>query len=642
LSSQVPGQTNKAVSAQAEAPVVAAPVDRMLDHGAYMWERNRRRLLILLVVLTLAIVLFSVRGIVDGVIGLITSVPSLAFTLLYAAFFMIVQFGALMWFLARPRQYTVTPDNPQVGLSFDSYRGQPDLLDHAKSTVRILRGIPKFRAMGGEPPKGMLLSGAPGTGKSYLAGIIAAEANLPFIYIDASGLSSMWMGMDALMVMSLFGKARKLARKYAPPGHPGACILFMDELDSIGMSRSGMQGGPMVGGMGAGGLGMGMRMGLNTMLNQMDSLGQFVEDRMWHKLWRWLGIERGPVPPKPVVFVIGATNRPDVLDPALTRPGRLDRKLEVHLPDGDGRKDIIQFYLVQKAHDPDISIDLMVVDSMHKTPVEIKTAINEALIIAHDNGREKLTYKDWLAALDMREMGLKQPIRMMNREERRSLAYHEAGHAVAAHYLLTEHRIQKATIIRRGDALGFVLPVDKEERYGRTAEHFERSIMVSLGSRAAEEEMTGAKRTGAGGGPGSDLWNATNTALSYIGAYGMGPTLVGLTSANPETLRLAHFMLDHLYKETQRLIREKANAVHAVANALLEREELIGEELDEVFHMAEEAHPELIAPFERMPLQFPKAFEGVEALLQRKEHSETTGVAASNPSLIEGGRWPTQ
>src|SRR5262249_16191699 len=121
----MPTQTNKNVATVAAAPVQGAPVDRMLDHGAYMWERNRRRLLILFVVVTLAVVLFSVRGIIEGVIGLLTSLPGLAFTLLYAAFFMIIQFGALMWFLARPRQYTVTPDNPQVGLSFDSYRGQP-------------------------------------------------------------------------------------------------------------------------------------------------------------------------------------------------------------------------------------------------------------------------------------------------------------------------------------------------------------------------------------------------------------------------------------------------------------------------------------------------------------------------------------
>ncbi|MBI2773859.1 MAG: AAA family ATPase [Chloroflexi bacterium] len=542
----------------------APPSERMLDHGAYMWERNKRRLLILSIGLTLAITLFSVRGIVEGVVGLITSVPSLAFTLLYAAFFMIVQFGALMWFLARPRQYTVTPDSPQIGLSFDSYRGQPDLLEHARSTVRILRGIAKFREMGGEPPRGMLLSGAPGTGKSYLAGIIAAEANVPFIYIDASGLSSMWMGMDALMVMSLFGRARKLARKYAKPGDPGACILFMDELDSIGMARGGVQGGQIQGGMGAAGLMGGMRMGLNTMLNQMDSLGQLVEDRMWHKLGRWVGIIRGPVPPKPVVFVIGATNRPDVLDPALVRPGRLDRKLQVYPPDGEGRRDIIEFYLAKKAHDPAINLDLLVADSVGWTPVEIKTIINEALIIAHDQSRDQLTYRDWLAARDMRQLGLKQPISKMTVSDKRALAYHEAGHAVVAHYVRAEHRILKASIIRMGDALGVVQRADKEERYTRQASEIEADIMISLGSRA----------------------------------------------------------------------REKAEAVHAVASALVERQELIGEELDEIYAMAEEAHPELKTEFVRKPIVLPKPFD--EASWKKTETvTIPEAIAAAAPPHVK-------
>src|SRR5207247_6057438 len=155
-----------------------------------------------------------------------------------------------------------------------------DLVDHAKTLVRILGGVERFKLAGGEMPKGMLLSGQPGTGKTFLAGVIAAEAKLPFIYIDASSLRSMWMGVDALIIISLFRKGRGLARKYAKPGTPGACILFMDELDSIGLSRGGVQGGQQQDGMGGMGMFGGMGgMGLNTLLNQMDSLGQHVEDR---------------------------------------------------------------------------------------------------------------------------------------------------------------------------------------------------------------------------------------------------------------------------------------------------------------------------------------------------------------------------
>ncbi len=586
-------------------------MDRMLDHGAYVWERNRRRLLVLLVVLTIAVFLFGVRGIIEGVIGLIGSAPGLVVTLLFYAFAMIVQFGALMYFLSRPRKYVVTPDSPQIGLSFSAYRGQPDLLEHAKSTVKILQGIPKFRAMGGEPPRGMLLSGAPGTGKSYLAAIIAAEAKLPFIYIDASSMTSMWFGMDALIVVQLFSQARSLARRYAPPGHPGACIVFIDELDSIGLTRGGVQGGQIQGGMGPMGM-MGMRgFALNTILNQMDSLGQFTEDRWKHKFGRWLGVIRGPVPPKPVVFVIGATNRPDVLDPALTRPGRLDRKLQVYVPDGEGRRDIIQYYLAQKAHDPDMDLDLLVSDSVGWTPVEIKTIINEALIIAHDDGRDRLNYRDWLAARDMRQIGLKQPITKMSADDRRAIAYHEAGHAVVAHYVRSEHRVLKASIIRMGDALGVVQRSEKEERYTRRAKEIEADIMISLGSRAVEEEFLDTKMTGAD----SDMQTATWLAMSYCGQHGMGPSLLAVGTTNPmggvpePLMRVADKMLDQLYAETRRLVRDKGPVVHAVANALLEKQELIGEELDEIYAAVEEAHPECRTPFVRRPLDLPKPFE---------------------------------
>ena len=180
-------------------------------------------------------------------------------------------------------------------------------------------------------PRACSCRARPGTGKTFLAAVIATEAQLPFIYIDASSLRGMFMGMTEMMVMKLFRDARGLARRYARPGERGACIVFMDEIDSIGMNRGGTQGGMMMGGMMMGG-----GTGLNTLLNQMDSLGDLVEDRLRCKVLRWFGLVRGPVRNKPLVFVIGATNRPDVLDAALTRPGRLDRILEVYAPDADG------------------------------------------------------------------------------------------------------------------------------------------------------------------------------------------------------------------------------------------------------------------------------------------------------------------
>ena len=576
--------------------------------AAYVLEHNLRRLIILAVIFGIALFVYGIRGIFEGLLGFIQSSPAFLIQMMVLLVINIGMYFGLMFFLSRPRMYTVTPDQPQIGLSFESYRGQPDLVDHAKTLVRILGGVERFQQAGGEMPKGMLLSGRPGTGKTFLAGVIAAEAGLPFLYVDASGLRSMWMGMDALIVIQLFGRARRLARKYKKPGTPGACILFLDEIDSIGMARGGVMGGPMqsAGGM----MGMGYAgMGLNTLLNQMDSLSNIVEDQFSRKVGRWLGLIRGPVPQKPLVFVIGATNRPDVLDPALVRPGRLDRSLVVHTPDGEGRKDIIRHYLNQKAHDDTCDVDTMAQDSIGWTPIHIRTIINEALIIAHEDGRDILTYKDWLAAADMRFLGLKQPIAKMSVEDRRAVAYHEAGHAVVNYYLRPEDRMKKASIVRRGETLGVVTSAEREERFQLHARQIETDIMASLGSRAVEELVLKTKLAGAS----SDLQSATQQALIYCASLGMGSSLMVAPSSlggyPGPVLIMADKMLDALYEETKRLIEEKIHAVHAVASALIQRQELIGPELEEVFTLAEEANPDKAGAFVRKPLVLPTMSE---------------------------------
>jgi cell division protease FtsH len=572
-----------------------------LGHLAFIWDRNLIRLLLVLMVVTALIASNGTVGFLQQILGLVGAVPGFALQLSFAAFYLIVQFGFLFWFLSRPRKYTVTPDDPQIGMSFADYRGQPDLLEHAKTTVGILRGVKEFELRGGEMPRGMLLSGAPGTGKTFLAAVIAAEAELPFIYIDASSIRGMFWGMTEMMIMKLFRDARGLGRKYAPPGQRGACIVFMDEIDSIGMNRGGQQSGGMM----MAGMMMGGGQGLNTLLNQMDSLANLVEDRWRYKILRWLGLIRGPVVDKPLVFVIGATNRPEVLDPALIRPGRLDRMIVVHEPDAEGRRDIIEHYLSKKQHDPEIPMELLINDSMDWTPIMIKTIINEALIHAHQEGREFLTYKDWLDAADERTMGLKQPIRAWNLTDRRETAYHESGHAVAARYLRPSYRISKATIIRRGHALGYVQQKPLEERTSMYARWIETQIMVSLAGHAVENKFLDTLSTG----PSSDLQAATNAAIMYVTRFGMGPTKVvaplvpGQLPPAPYVVA-AHEMLDDLYAETERLLREKEPAIHHLAKALIERDELIGDELEEVFKEVETTHPELLDKFERKIIPF--------------------------------------
>jgi cell division protease FtsH len=579
-----------------------------LATGAHVIETNKVRLLVLLGLFGVLLASLGAQAILAGAIGAVSFAPLLALQMSFAVVYIVFYFGVIFWFLGRPRQYVVTPDDEQIGLGFDNYRGQPDLLEHAKSTVKILQGVKEFELRGGEMPRGMLLSGQPGTGKTFLAACIASEAGLPFIYIDSSSLFGMFIGMTQLRIIALFRNARGLGRKYAEKGKRGACIVFMDELDSIGQRRSGQAGGGLFGPMGM--FGGGAMMGINTLLNEMDSLGELVEDRWSRKLLRWLGFVRGPVPAKPLVFVIGATNRPEVLDPALTRPGRLDRILEVYAPDADGRRDIIQHYLKQKAHDPEIDVEMMVADSMGWTPIFIKTIINEALIVAHDDGREYLTYKDWLAAADVRFMGLKQPIRSMLAEDKRAIAYHEAGHAVVARYLKPEDRILKASIIRAGDALGVVQRTQREERHATHARQMEVDIMISLGSRATEEVILGTKITGAS----HDLLSATQRAFAYCAQLGMGSSLLVFpptsTGGVPGPVaRMADALLDTLMDETKRLIREKEYAIHAVAQALLDRGELIGMELEEVFEAADAANPDQAGPFERQLISLPRLFE---------------------------------
>ena len=287
----------------------------------FIWNKNIWRLLAVLAIFTTLVVLNGAVAVFSSAFAFLTSAPALAIQLGFALMFGIFQFVGIMWFLSRPRKYTVTPDDPQISMRFENYRGQPDLLEHAKSTVRILQGVKEFELRGGEMPKGLLLVGPAGHRQDVPRGVHRGEANLPFIYIDASSIRGMFMGMTEMMVMKLFRDARGLARKYAEKGKRGACIVFMDEIDSIGMSRGGQGGAGMRHGHGHGRHDGRRSNGLNTLLNQMDSLGEFVEDRWSHKILRWLGIERGPVTNKPLVFVIGATNRPEVLDPALTRPG---------------------------------------------------------------------------------------------------------------------------------------------------------------------------------------------------------------------------------------------------------------------------------------------------------------------------------
>jgi cell division protease FtsH len=495
------------------------------------------------------------------------------FQLAFAILFVLIQFVALFWFLGRGRVYWIMPGG-ETGISFKDYRGNEQVLEVSARVVTLLRGVRDFKRMGGEVSRGLLLIGPPGTGKTYLAQAIATEAGVPFAYASAPGFQNMFMGVGNLRITMLYAKARRLARRY------GSAIIFIDEIDAVGSARTSQMGGGggMMGGMFGGG-GMGM---LNTLLLEMDPPNV---DTSWKaRVLRRLGLRRGRMV-QPVVLTIGATNISEVLDQALLRPGRFDRKITIDPPDFDGRKDVIQYYVDKVRHDPNIDLDKIAADTVGYTPVSIKYLINEAAVVAHFEGRDFISYQDFSQARETNEWGLRQPIRSMSEKERRRLAYHETGHALAMALLQPENQLYKVTIIRYGRALGLAASTPLEERYTQTREEVLSEIKVALASRAAEELFLGTGLTGVT----SDLQQATRLAMGYFGYYGMGNSFYsylampsGLGGIDPDTKRRIEALLDEQYREVKQLLAEHADEVHIIAKRLLDELELHGEDVKEI------------------------------------------------------------
>ncbi len=500
------------------------------------------------------------RESVFGILGMVGQ-------LLFYIFLAIIQFVAIFWFLARPRLYWIDPG--ETGVGFEDYKGNNGVVEVARRVVTLLKGVKSFKRMGGQASRGLLLIGPPGTGKSYLAQCMASEAEVPFAYLSAPSVQNMFFGVSNLIIMNIYRKARKKARKY------GACIVFIDEIDAIGMSRSnrgGMLGGGGMMGMGMGGMGL-----LNELLMQMDPPN--LEQGRLNKLLRKIGL-RTRKAEQPVVFTIGATNLGEVLDPALLRPGRFDKKITVDIPDFEGRREIIEYYLSKVKHDEALSIDRMAGDTIHYSPVMIKHVINEAVVIAHFEGRHALTYRDFQLALEVNEHGLREPIRGLAYEEKRRIAYHEAGHAVAMYLLQPKVPPVKATIIRHGNALGFVQGKPMEEMVHTTREELLASIQISLGSRAAERLFLNTELSGVT----SDLAHATRTAAAYLGIWGMGGSFYSYLAFNQgqpdgQLKQQIEKLLDDQFQKVTRLLQEHRDAVVAIAEGLLEREELDRDEI---------------------------------------------------------------
>ncbi|PGY07933.1 AAA family ATPase [Bacillus sp. AFS031507] len=535
----------------------------------YQWVKWRKSLLWLAAIFFLGMILLR-GGPAYWQVAL--TIVSYLLQLLFAMLFMIIQFVALFWFLARGRTYWILPG--ETGSTWDDYRGNPEIVDNAKRIVVLLKGVKEFKDMGGEAIRGLMLCGPPGTGKSYLAQVIANEAQVPFAYASAPSFQNMFFGVGNLKVMGLYRKARKLAKVY------GACIIFIDEIDAIGMSRSAGGGGGGMGGMlGMAGMGSGL---LNELLLQMDPPN--IDNSKIAKLLRSLGLRRKKAE-RPAVLTIGATNLPDVLDQALLRPGRFDRKLWVDSPDYDGRVDVFNYYLEKVKRDATLTPEKAALDTIGYSPAQIKHIVNESVVIAHQHGAQLASYEDFRAAMETYEWGLKQPLSSMMEDEKRNVAYHEAGHAVAQYLLKPHERVWKVTIIRRGSALGLAATKPTEERYNRSDSEILAEIQVCLAARAVEEEFLFKKLNGVT----SDLQHATLLAGAYLGMVGMGDELFswlaigsridGLRALRPKI----NVLLKDQMLQVKKLVNENADFVHSIAEELLKRGDLTGEEIEEIY-----------------------------------------------------------
>ncbi len=559
-------------------------LDRSIDTGMDQFGRFAKRRWIWLILLSVILWYFFVNMVPTLSAPSPGTVLTYVFQIGFAVMFIVIQFGALFWFLGRPRLYWVMPG--ETGVSFDDYKGNPEVLESARRIVLLLRGTEEFKEMGGQAVRGLLLTGDPGTGKSYLAQCMSTEAGVPFAYASAASFQAMFIGMNVLMIKRLYTKARRLAREY------GACVVFMDEIDAIGMSRSagagrtmGMGGG-IFGAMGGGGMG-----GLNELLMQMDPPN--IETGWFKKILRVLGLYHSRVQNQPVLTV-GATNIPQSLDPALLRPGRFDRKIHVAPPTDKYRSEVIEYYLDKVKHDPNISIPTLVARMVEYTPVAIKHVINEAVIIAHFDNRDMVTYKDLVEAQDVHEFGLRQ-LAELTPIERRRLAYHEAGHAVACYYLMDRYFPAFVTIHQHGDlegAAAFAAWRQKETIVTSNQEDVLARIQVSLASRAAEELFLDVNLNGVTG----DFASATELASRYVGLYGMDGTLTSYlpflgvgagVTALPKLAERIEAVLQSQFKAVKHLFQEHREAVMAVAESLIERDELVAEEIKQLIDEAD-------------------------------------------------------
>jgi cell division protease FtsH len=440
----------------------------------------------------------------------------------------------------------------QKKITFKDVAGVDEAKDELKEIIDYLREPAKFQKLGGRIPKGVLLAGAPGTGKTLLARAVAGEANVPFFSISGSDFVEMFVGVGASRVRDLFEQGKKNA----------PCIIFIDEIDAVGRHR----------GAGLGGGHDEREQTLNQLLVEMD------------------GFESNEG-----VILVAATNRPDVLDPALLRPGRFDRRVVVGLPDVRGREEILGVHVKKVPVSDDTNLNILARGTPGFSGADLANMVNEAALSAARMNRKQVTMYDFEVAKDKVLMGAERKSMLLTDEEKRVTAYHESGHALVS--FLRDHSdpIHKVTIIPRGMALGVTIYLP-DDRHNYTREYLETRLASAYGGRVAEEIFLKQMSTGAG----SDIETATDLARRMVCEYGMsrlGPLTFGKKEEqiflgreiaqhrdfSEETARQIDLevrrLIDEAYQSAHTLVESNADAMHRLAAALLERETIDAEEV---------------------------------------------------------------
>lgn len=445
-------------------------------------------------------------------------------------------------------------------IKFDDVAGEDEAKENLSEIVNYLHDPSKYRDIGASMPKGILLVGPPGTGKTMLAKAVAGEANVPFFSISGSEFVEMFVGMGASKVRDLF----KQAKEKAP------CIVFIDEIDAIGKKRD---GGKFGGGNDE------REQTLNQLLVEMD------------------GFE-----PNENVILIAATNRPDVLDPALLRPGRFDRQVTVTNPDIKGREDILKVHTRKVPLAKDVNLSVIARGTPGFSGADLANLVNEAALLAARKNKNKVTSKDFDDAKDKVLMGNERRSMAMDEAEKKLTAYHEAGHAICSLFVPDTDPIHKATIIPRGRALGMVQQLPEKDQYSYSRSKMLSRLIILMGGRVAEELKFGYDKVTSGAS--SDIAAATNLARSMVTEWGMsdklGPVLYAENSGevflgksvtqnknmSEDTARLVDAEIKRLvtesYEGAQKLLKEKNKEWETLAQALMEYETLTGDEIKQV------------------------------------------------------------